>query len=106
MFCVGAKIAFSDGRQAVARNSEEMSKIFGMKVVITRIVCHADSVTIDIRFSENDTTIGYRDLDAKEAYALDGVTPDEAKSIALHFMETGERTPEHNWSKVTWVDRV
>ncbi len=106
MFCVGAKIAFLDGRQAVARNSDEMSKIFGMNVEITGIVCHADSVTIDIRISENDTTISYRDLDAKEAYALDKVSVDEAKNIALHFMETGERAPEHSWNKITWVDRV
>ncbi len=106
MFCVGAKIAFSDGRQAVARNSGEMSKIFGMNVAITGIVCHADSVTLDIRVSENSVAISCRNLDAKEAYAIESADLDEAKSIALHFMETGERAPGHNWSKVTWVDRV
>lgn len=106
MFCVGAKIAFSDGRQAVARNSGDMSKIFDMKVTIVGIVCLADSVTLDIRISENSAVISVRDVDAKEAYALDGVSFDEAKSIALHFMDTGERAPGHNWNKVTWVDRV
>lgn len=106
MFCVGAKIAFSDGRQAVARNSGEMEKVFGMNVVITGIVCHADSVTLDIRVVENGTTISCRNLDAKEQYALDGVSFDEAKTIALHFMETGERKSGYDWNRVTWVERV
>lgn len=106
MFCVGAKIAFSDGRQAVARNSGELSKIFDMKVTIAGIVCRADSVTLDIRISENSASVSIRDVDAKEAYALDGVSLDEAKSIAVHFMDTGARAPGHNWNKVEWVDRV
>ncbi len=106
MYCVGAKIAFSDGRQAVARNSGELSKIFDMKATIAGIVCRADSVTLDIRISENGAAVSVKDVDAKEAYALDGASLDEAKSIAIHFMDTGTRAPEHSWNKVEWADRV
>lgn len=106
MFCVGAKIEFSDGRQAVARNSGELFKIFDMKVTIVGVVCRADSVTLDIRITENCAAVSIRNYDLKEAYAIDSVSIDEAKSIAAHFMETGERAPGHSWNKVTWVERV
>lgn len=106
MFCVGAKIEFSDGRQAIARNSGELSKIFEMKAALAGIVCRADSVTLDIRISGDSAAVSVRNADVKEAYALEGAGIDEAKGIALHFMDTGERAPGHNWSKAKWVDRV
>lgn len=106
MFCIGAKIAFSDGRQAVAKSAEDMAKIFGMDVVITGMVCHADSVTLNIQVLEDGVAVGCRNLDAKEAYAMKVASLDIAKTIALHFMETGERSPDFTWNKIEWVDRV
>lgn len=106
MFCVGAKIAFSDGRQAVAKSAEDMAKIFGMNVVITGMVCNADSVTLIVQVSDDGAAIGCRNLDLKEAYATKVASLDIAKTAALHFMETGERSPELDWQKIEWVDRV
>lgn len=106
MFCVGAKIAFSDGRQAVAKNAEDMAKIFGMDVVITGMVCNADSVTLIVQVLDDGVAIGCRNLDSKEAYAVKAASLDPAKTAALYFMETGERSPELNWQRIEWVDRV
>ncbi|MGN0682708.1 MAG: hypothetical protein ACI4JY_03435 [Oscillospiraceae bacterium] len=106
MFCVGAKIAFSDGRQAAAKSAEDMAKIFEMDVTVTGMVCHADSHTLLIQASEDGFLVGYRNLDLKEALATKVSSLDAAKTIALHFMETGERPSDLNWQKIEWVDRV
>ncbi len=103
MFCVGAKIAFSDGRQAVARTPEEMQKIFDMGEVITGMVCNADSISLIVQMAENGVAIGYRNLDLKEADAVKVEDMEAAKPVALYFMETGLPSPELTWQNVDWV---
>lgn len=106
MFCVGAKIAFSDGRAAVARNAEEMNKIFAMDVVIASIVCNADSVTLDILVMPNGTAVArFKNFDLKQVFVTEFASLDIAKKAALKFIDSGECDKSLPWSPVEWTDR-
>ena len=103
MFCVGSKIVFADGRVAIARNGAEMLKILSMNANITSIECKADSLKLNIGFSDGAASeIFWENSDLLEKFTLnvDGITFDDVTKIAVCFMDTGERAADYAWEKV------
>ena len=103
MFCVGSKIVFADGRVALARNGAEMLKILSMNANITSIECKADSLALNVAFSDGAASeIDWKNSDLGEKFMLnvDGITFDDVTKIAVCFMDTGERAADYAWEKV------
>ena len=102
MFCVGSKIIFADGRVAIARNGADIVRILSMGSNITSIACKADSLALNIEFSDSAVSeICWLNADLGEKFTLnvDGITFDDVQKIAVCFMDTGERAAEYAWEK-------
>lgn len=102
MFCVGSKIIFADGRVAIARNGAEMLRILSMNANITSIECKADSLKLNIGFTDGAASeIFWENSDLLEKYVLnvDGITFDDVTKIAVCFMDTGEKAEGYAWEK-------
>lgn len=102
MFCVGSKIIFADGRVAVARNGADIVRILSMGTNITSIACKADSLALNVEFSDGAASeISWLNADLGEKYTLnvDGITFEDVQKIAVCFMDTGEKAAGYAWEK-------
>ena len=102
MFCVGSKIIFADGRVAIARNGADIVRILSMGSNITSIACKADSLALNIEFSDSAVSeICWLNADLGEKFTLnvDGITFDDVQKIAVCFMDTGEKAAGYAWEK-------
>ncbi len=102
MFCVGSKIIFADGRVAVARNGADIVRILSMGTNITSIACKADSLALNVEFSDGAASeICWQNADLGEKFTLnvDGITFDDVQKIAVCFMDTGEKAAGYAWEK-------
>ena len=96
------KIVFADGRVAIARNGAEMLKILSMNANITSIECKADSLALNVAFSDGAASeINWKNSDLGEKFVLksDGLTLDDVTKIAVCFMDTGEKAADYAWEK-------
>ena len=102
MFCVGSKIIFADGRVAIARNGADIVRILSMNTNVTSIECKADSLKLNIGFSDGAASeIFWENSDLLEKFTLnvDGITFEDVQKIAVCFMDTGEKAADYAWEK-------